>query len=145
MVPPEEIFNCSTPAVLKDNDPVFADKPVVVLPVNTNDGNAVVPAGSCNVPVKVPPVNGRSNDACPVTLPIKFALIVPAAKLPELSRTTISLATLELEIFANLSLVIVAAVISASTINELDNNPAALLCTTPAVVNPSMVTPDELI
>ena len=144
MVPLEEIFNCSTPAVLNDNAPRLADKPVVVLPVNTNDGNAVVPAGSCKVPVKVPPVNGRSNDACPVTVPIKLALIVPAAKLPELSRTTISFATLELDIFASLSLVIVAAVISASTINELDNKPAALLCTTPAVVNPSSVNPDEL-
>jgi hypothetical protein len=144
MVPPEEIFNCSTPAVLKDKDPVFADSPVVVLPVNTSDGAVVVPAGSCNVPVKVPPVSGRSNDACPVTLPIKFALIVPAEKLPELSRTTMSFATLELEMFANLSLVIVAAVMSASTINELVNNPAALLCTTPAVVNPSSVRPDAL-
>jgi len=148
IVPPEDIFNCSTPLVLKDKLPVLADKPLVVLPVNTNDGNAVVPAGSCKIPVIVSPALSTLRDALPVTfpttLPVRLALIVPAEKLPELSRTTISLATLELEIFANLSLVIVAAVISASTINELVNNPAALLCTTPAVVNPSIVRPDEL-
>src|SRR6266404_1116358 len=80
-----------------------------------------------------------------VALPLKLAVMVPAAKLPEPSRTTISPATLELEIVAKLALVIVAGVISAFTINELVNNPAALLCTTPAVEKASIVTPDELI
>ena len=56
MVPPEEIFIRSSPLVLKDKLPVFAEKPLVVLPVNVSDGAAVVPAGSCNVPVMVSPV-----------------------------------------------------------------------------------------
>jgi len=50
-----------------------------------------------------------------VTVPASVIIFV--AKSPEPSRTTISPGTLELDIFANLSLVIVAAVISASTIN----------------------------
>jgi hypothetical protein len=36
---------------------------------------------------------------------------------------------------ANFALLIVAFVISLFTINELDNNPDALLCTTPALLN----------
>src|SRR5579863_3545275 len=48
IVPPEDIFNCSAPLVLKDKLPVLAERPLVVLPVNTNDGNAVVPAGNCS-------------------------------------------------------------------------------------------------
>jgi hypothetical protein len=127
IVPLEEIFICSVPLVLNDKFPELAERPLVVLPENINDGDAVVPAGSCNVPVKVPPDKARSWDACPVTLPIKLAVTVPAEKLPDPSRTTISFATLELEIFANLSLVIVAVVISPSTISELDNNPVLLL------------------
>src|SRR5580658_1357011 len=93
-----------------------------------------------------------------VALPLKFAVIVPAEKLPELSRATIALGVLVLvavvaefatlpavEIVANFESAIAAAgSISALTINELDNNPAALLCTTPVVVNPSIVSPDEL-
>ena len=56
IVPPEVIFNLSSAFVLNDNVfAVAADNPVVVLPVNTNDGAAVVPAGSCNVPVMVSP------------------------------------------------------------------------------------------
>jgi hypothetical protein len=70
-----------------------------------------------------------------VAFPDKFAVIVPAEKLPDASRTTISFAILELEIAANFALLIVPFVMSLFTINELDNNPDALLCTTPAVVN----------
>src|SRR5579872_7004473 len=154
MVPPEEIFNCSTPAVLNDSDPALADKPVVVLPVNTNDGNAVVPAGSCNVPVMVSPALSTLADAAPV----KLATTVPALKFPELSRATIAFAVFKLvavvaefatlpavEIVANLvSTIAAAGSTSALTINELVNNPDELLCTTPAVVNPSSVSPDEL-
>src|SRR5580658_1171029 len=84
-----------------------------------------------------------------VALPLKFAVIVPAEKLPELSRATIALGVLVLvavvaefatlpavEIVANFESAIAAAgSISALTINELDNNPAALLCTTPAALN----------
>jgi hypothetical protein len=154
MVPLEEIFSCSTPAVLNDSAPALADKPVVVLPVNTNDGNAVVPAGSCNVPVIVSPALSTFNDAAPV----KLAVIVPAEKLPDESRATIAFAVLRLvavvaefatlpalEIVASFESVIAAlGSISALTTNELVNNPAALLCTTPAVVNPSTVIPDAL-
>jgi|SRR5579872_2884447 len=154
MVPPEDIFNCSVPEVLNDNAPALADKPVVVLPVNTKDGNAVVPAGSCKVPVIVSPALSTFNEAAPV----KLATTVPALKFPELSRSTIvfgvfvlvavvaEFATLPaVEIVANLvSTIAAAGSTSALTINELVNNPDELLCTTPAVVNPSSVSPDEL-
>jgi len=93
-----------------------------------------------------------------VALPDKFAVIVPAAKLPDESRATMSFAVFALvavvaefatlpavEIVANFESVIAADdEISALTISELDNNPDELLCTTPAVVNPSIVTPDAL-
>jgi len=60
MVTPDElIFSCSAPLISNDNTfAVAADKPVLVLPVNCNDGIAAVPAGKVNVPIKVPPVNG---------------------------------------------------------------------------------------
>lgn len=54
-VPPADIFILSKPLVLNDKVPALADNPVVVLPVNTNDGAAVVPAGNCKVPVIVSP------------------------------------------------------------------------------------------
>src|SRR5579863_9079698 len=131
ILPDPSIFNLSLPFVSKDNVfAVAAERPVFVLPVNCNDGAAAEPAGSVNVPVNVPPVRGKSNDACP----IKLAVMVPAEKLPEPSRTTISFATLELEIAASLALVIVALVMSAFTIKELDNKPVASLCITPAVL-----------
>jgi len=152
IVPPDAIFKRSSALVLNDNEPVFADNPVVVLPVNTNDGNAVVPAGSCNVPVMVSPAFNTFADAAPV----KLAIIVPALKFPDASRATIAFAVLTLvavvaelatlpavEIVANLVSTIPAdADTSALTTRELDNNPVTSLCTTPAVVNPSIVTPD---
>ena len=128
----------STPLVSNDNVfAVAADKPVFVLPVNCNDGAAAVPAGNVNVPVNVPPVRGRSNDACPVRL----AVMVPAEKLPDASRATIALAVLALvavvaelatlpvvEIVASLvSTIPAAADTSASTIRELDKLPDASL------------------
>jgi hypothetical protein len=84
-----------------------------------------------------------------VALPLKLAVMVPAEKLPDESRATIALAVFALvavvaelatlpavEIVASFESVIAADdEISALTINELDNNPAALLCTTPAVLN----------
>ena len=54
-MPPEEIFIRSVPLVLNDKLLELADNPVVVLPVKVSDGNAVVPAGSCSVPVIVSP------------------------------------------------------------------------------------------
>jgi len=76
-----------------------------------------------------------------VAFPDKFAVMVPAAKLPELSRSTIVLGVLVLvavvaefatlpavEIVANLvSTIAAAGSMSALTINELDNNPVASL------------------
>src|SRR6266404_4614028 len=98
--PPDAIFILSIAFVLNDKFPVVADKPLVVLPVNTNAGNAVVPAGICKVPVIVSPALSTFNDALPVTLPvtlpIKFAVIVPAEKLPDASRATIAFAVLAL-------------------------------------------------
>jgi hypothetical protein len=75
--------------------------------------------------------------------------MVPAEKLPDESRATIALAVFALVAvvaeFATLPAVLMVAnfesaiaaddEISALTINELDNNPAALLCTTPAPLN----------
>lgn len=57
--------------------------PVFALPLNAIEGNV-------KFPVRVPPVKGRSNDACPVRL----AVIVPAEKLPPASRATTVLAVL---------------------------------------------------
>ena len=71
------------------------------------------------------------------TEPVKVIIFV--SKLPEPSRTTILPDVLLLEMVANLALLIVASVISALTINDVDNNPAALLCTTPAVLNGSTI------
>src|SRR5690606_6923480 len=116
---------------------VFADNPVVVLPVNTNDGNAVVPAGNCNAPVIVSPALRTLFDA----LPVKLATIVPALKLPEPSRNTIVFGVFKLvavvaeldtlpavEIVANLvSTIAAAGLTSAFTINELDKFPDASL------------------
>ena len=111
------------------------------------------------------PVTSPDNDpeklvavVAVVALPLKFAVMVPAEKLPDASRATMALAVLALvavvaelatlpavEIVASLLSVIPAdADTSAFTIRELDNNPAELLCTTPAVLNASIVKPDEL-
>ena len=136
-VPPEDIFIRSKPLVLNDRFPELADNPEVVLPVNTSDGNAVVPAGSCNVPVIVSPALSTLLDA----LPLKFAITVLAEKLPEPSRNTMvfgvlvlvavvaELATLPaVEIVANfVSTIAAAGSTSALTINELDKFPDASL------------------
>src|SRR5579862_1215172 len=66
MVPVGPIFIASAPFV--SNERVFAvpaEIPVLVLPVNWSDGDAAEPAGSCKVPVMVPPLIG-TNDP-PVT------------------------------------------------------------------------------
>ena len=94
------------------------------------------------------PVTSPDNDplklvavVAVVALPLKFAVIVPAEKLPDASRATIALAVLALvavvaefatlpavEIVANLvSTIAAAGSTSALTINDVDNNPAALL------------------
>ncbi len=152
-VPPADIFIRSNPVVLNDKLPAFVDKPVVVLPVNANDGNAVVPAGNCNAPVIVSPDLRTFNEAAPV----KLALIVPAEKLPEPSRATIALAVFALvavvaELATLPAVLMVASLvstiaadgsISAFTINELDNNPEESLCTIPALLNG--VTVNELL
>ena len=70
--------------------------PVLVLPLNNNDGALADPAGSVSDPVKVPPAKGRSREALPVTLPIKFAVIVPAEKFPDASRATMAFDVLRL-------------------------------------------------
>ena len=92
IAPADEIFKRSVPLVLSDKSPEFANNPDVVLPVNTNDGAAAVPAGSCNAPVIVSPAFSTLFDAEPV----KLATIVPALKLPDASRLTIVLAVLAL-------------------------------------------------
>jgi len=156
IVPPEDILRRSIALVLNKRSPVLADKPAVVLPVNTRDGNAEVPAGSCNVPVMVSPALSTLFDA----LPDKLAIIVPAEKLPEASRATIvfgvlrlvavvaELATLPAVVMvANLvSTIAAAGSTSAFTINEVDKLPDASLCTTPAVVNAliEIVPPEDI-
>jgi len=114
--------------------------PVLVLPVNCKIGVDGLPAGTVKIPVKIPPLSGKLPDAVPANV----AVIVPAEKLPDESRTTMLPPVLPLEIVASLALAIVASVISPLTINELESNPLVLLCTTPAVVKLSMVTPDAL-
>ena len=123
--------------MFNDKLPELADNPDVVLPVNTNDGKAFVPAGNCNVPVMVSPALRTLSAAAP----IKLAIIVPAEKLPDASRATIALAVLRLvavvaefatlpavEIVANfVSAIAAAGSTSAFTINEVDNSPEALL------------------
>ena len=108
-VPPEDIAIRSNALVLNDNSPALADNPEVVLPVNTNDGNAVVPAGNCNVPVMVSPALSTLLDA----LPVKLAVIVPAAKLPEASRATIVLGVFVL--VASVPMVISSALVVIDT------------------------------
>ena len=76
--------------MLNDKISLFAESPVVVLPVNVSDGNAVVPVGSCNAPVMVSPAFKTLSDAAPV----KLAVIAPAVKLPDASRETIVLGVL---------------------------------------------------
>lgn len=88
--PAESILILSDPVVLKDKLSANAENPVVVLPVNLSDGNAVVPAGSCNAPVIVSPAFKTLLEALPVT----FAVIVVAEKLPDASRATIVLGVL---------------------------------------------------
>ena len=107
---PNKVDNC--------NAPLNADNPTVEDPI-CKEGAEVKPLGSASAPVRVPPVSAKSKLACPV----KEAVIVPALKLPVPSRTTILDGVLIEEILANLSFVIVAAVISASTMSEVDNNP----------------------
>ena len=81
-IPVAPIFIRSVAAVLNDKTSDAAEKPVVVLPVNFNEGNAFVPAGICNAPVIVSPASNTLSDAAPV----KLAVMVPAEKLPDPSR-----------------------------------------------------------
>src|SRR5664279_5003536 len=99
----------------------------------------------------VSPAFNTLSDAAPV----KLAVMVPAAKLPDASRSTMVLGVLTLVavvaelatlpavlIVANfVSTIAAAGSTSAFTISDVDNNPAALLCTMPTVLNPLMVTP----
>ncbi len=132
-VPVADIFMRSAPLVSNDNWLAVAhDNPVPVLtPVKLIDGAAAVPAEA-----------------------VKFAEIVPALKFPEPSRATIAFAVFalvavvaELEtlpavlMVANfVSTIAAAGSTSAFTINDVLKAPAALLCTTPAVLNPLIVT-----
>src|SRR5206468_1856207 len=50
IVPPDDILSLSVPFVFSERLPPLAERPVVVLPVKVNDGDALVPAGSCKVP-----------------------------------------------------------------------------------------------
>ena len=137
ITPPEAIFIRSKPLVLNDKLSELADKPEVVLPVNTSDGNAVVPAGNCKVPVIVSPVRNTLSEAAPRRL----AIIVPALKLPNASRATMVFAVLRfvavvaelatlpaVEIVASLvSTIPAAGSISALTIKDVDKLPDASL------------------
>ena len=124
---PNAVDNCKKPAE--------ADSPTVELPT-CKDGTEEVPAGSTSAPVNVPPVKGNSRLEWPVTV----AVIVPALKFPLASLLTIVeglfklvavVAELEtrpaVESVTSLLFAIVPTVISASTISEVDNNPAAEL------------------
>ena len=92
---PYAVLNCNAP-------PTEEDSPTFVAPI-CKDGTAADPSGNNKLPVNVPPVNAKFNEACP----IKFAVIVPAEKLPLISLETMA--------FAVFALVAVVAV--------LDTNP----------------------
>ena len=105
----------------------------------------------------VSPALRTFNDDAPVTLPTKAAVIVPAVKLPEISRATIALAVFAavavvaefntlpaVEIVASLSLAIVPTVISSLIINDVERVPEPLVWTTPAEARPSIVTAPKL-
>ena len=114
-----------------------AERPEVVLPVKRKLGAAAVPPGNCKLPDIVSPALSTFNEALPVTFPVKFAVIVPAEKLPDASRATIAFAVLALvavvaelatlpavEIVANFVSTIAAdADTSAFTMSELDKLP----------------------
>ena len=140
--PAEDMPIACEPFVLIDK--VLADgaeRPVVVLPVKLRLGAAAVPAANCRLPVMVSPVVSTFNEALPVTVPVRFAVIVPAEKLPDASRATIVLAVFVFVAvvaeFATLPAVLIVASLvstiaaagstSVFTISELDNNPDALL------------------
>ena len=133
IVPPEDILNRSSALVLKDKLPLLADKPLVVLPVNRNDGAAGEPAGNCNAPVIVSPALSTLFKA----EPFNVAVIVPAEKLPAASRAIIAFGVFALVAvvaeFATLPAVIIVAsfvsiiaadaLTSAFTMSELDKFP----------------------
>ena len=84
----------SIPFASKEILLVVAERPVLVLPVNCNEGIAALPEGNIKVPVIVSPDFNTFNEALPVTFPVKLAVMIFAAKLPEASRFTIVLAVL---------------------------------------------------
>lgn len=63
----------------------FEEIPLPTLPVNVSDGEDVLPAGNCKVPVIVSPAFSTLKEEEPIT----EAVIVPAEKFPELSLETI--------------------------------------------------------
>lgn len=115
IVPPEDIFMRSSALVLNDKSPALVESPVVVLPVNTNDGAAVVPAGNCNVPVIVSPALSTLSDAAPR----RFAITILAEKLPDASRATIVLGVFKpVAVVAELA-TLPAALIVASLVSTI--------------------------
>ena len=129
----ESMLNPKPNAVLNCNEPVKFDKPTVAADPICNELAVKVPFGKTSGPVKVPPVRGKS----PLECPFNVAVIIPALKFPLASLDTMVLGLFKLvavvALFAtkpavdkiiNLLFAMVPTVISASTINEVDNNPA---------------------
>ena len=85
---PYAVLNCNAP-------PTEEESPTFVAPI-CKDGTAADPIGNNKLPVNVPPVNAKFNEACPVTDPIKFAVTVPAEKLPDPSLETMAFAVFAL-------------------------------------------------
>jgi len=115
------------------------------VPTNKMEGAVESPKGTVSVPVNVSPVFNTFKEADPVTFPVRFEVIVVAAKLPDAS-----LETMEFAVFASVAVVaelltlptvvMVASLVSAIaadgltsalTIKEDVNKPAPLACTTP--------------
>ena len=150
IVPADDTFSLSTPFVISDNAPDVAESPAFVEFVKLIAGVVVLPDINVKAPVIVPPLSGKFPLALPVTLPIRFAVIVPAEKLPVLSRATIADTVLrfvavvaEFETrpavvsVANLLLLIPAlGEMSSSTIKLLDKTPKLFAWTTPVDNNP---------
>src|SRR4030095_11624656 len=148
---------CILSTALVSNERVFAvaaEKPVLVLPLNLIDGKAAVPAGIVSAPVIVSPDLSTLSDAAPVTVPTRFAVIVPAEKLPATSRATIAFAVFAFVAvvaeFATFPAVLIVASlvstiaavgsISVLTIKDVDKLPNESLCTMPVVLNPLIET-----
>src|SRR4030095_365223 len=144
---------------------VFALVAVLASTVAAATLAAVCPPTKLTTVAPCVPVTSPTNDpeklvavVAVVALPLKFAVISEAEKLPDPSRKTIVFAVFALVAvvaeFATLPAVLIVASFvstiagdadtSASTISDVESKPVASLCTTPSVLNGEIIS-DPLI